>query len=200
MDENLRFVSFTGNETDVGGRPATEAIGKTRWELFGVDPDEDENWGRHKADLEARRPFRDFRFEFSGADGRLLHLSASGKPTYDGDGRFTGYRGTACDMTVVIESEVALRESEEQLANIVTNLPGRVYRRILHSDGSISFPYVGIGGDGVPAFPPEKKIFNTSEILQHVHPDDWSAWDDALKRSSENLEHFRINPACNPSL
>ena len=190
MDENLRFASFTGNEPHVGGRVASEAFGKTRWELFGADPDVDENWGRHRDDLEARRPFRDFRFEFNGADGKIIYLSASGKPVYDENGCFKGYRGTACNMTAEVESEKARRESEELLASIVSNLPGRVFRRILHSDGSFSYPYFGAGSNAAPTFSWDRKTPDSPEIAQHVHPDERSMWKDMLMRSAETLEPY----------
>jgi PAS domain S-box-containing protein len=200
MDENLRFASFTGNEPHVGGRVAAEAYGKTRWELFGADPDTDENWGRHRDDLEARRPFRDFRFEFDNADGKTIYLSASGKPVYDEDGRFTGYRGTACNMSAEVESEKARRESEELLASIVSNLPGRVYRRILHRDGNFSYPYFAAGdavppyfaaGDAVPpTFSWDRKAPSSPEITMHVHPDDKLMWHDMLRQSAETLEPY----------
>ena len=38
MDEDLRFVGFTGNEPNIGGRTVDEAVGKTRWELFDANP------------------------------------------------------------------------------------------------------------------------------------------------------------------
>ena len=180
MDEDLRFVGFTGNEPNIGGRTVDDAVGKTRWELFDANPDEDENWRQHKADLEARRPYRDFRYEFHADNGQTFYLSASGKPIFDEDGRFKGYRGTACDMTIQVESEIARSQSEELLANIVTNLPGRVFRRVLHSDGSITYPYVGSGYEATPTFSWDKRRYNSEEAVRHVHPDDQSMWRAAL--------------------
>ena len=200
MDEDLRFVAFTGNEPNIGGRTIDDAVGKTRWELFDVDPDEDEYWRQHKADLEACRPFRDVRYEFHADNGKTFYLSASGKPIFDEDGEFKGYRGTACDMTIQVESEIARRQSEELLASIVTNLPGRVFRRVLHSDGSMTYPYVGSGNEATPTFSWEKRVFDSEEAVRHVHPDDRSMWRAALDRSARNLEPYdfefrRILPA-----
>ena len=192
MDEDLRFVGFTSNEPNIGGRTVDDAVGKTRWELFDANPDEDENWRQHKADLEARRPFRDFRYEFHADNGQTFYLSASGKPIFDEDCRFKGYRGTACDMTIQVESEIARRQSEELLANIVTNLPGRVFRRVLRSDGSITYPYVGSGYEATPTFSWDKRRYNSEEAVRHVHPDDQSMWRAALDRSAKNLEPYNF--------
>lgn len=186
-DEDLQFTSFTGDETDIGGWSTSDAVGKTRWDLYEVDPETDENWGRHKADLEARRRFRDFRYSFRRAD-KIYYVSVSGKPVFDVDGKFKGYRGTANDLTAEVESEKALRESEEQLANIVANLPGRVFRRVLHADGSVSYPYVGTGDGVAPTYPWDPKSPESSDFAQHVHPEDRPGWHDALKRSADELK------------
>ena len=58
-------------------------------------------WQAHLADLEAHRPFRDFEYVYAAEDGRTLHFRISGRPVYDDDGRFVGYRGTGSDVTAV---------------------------------------------------------------------------------------------------
>jgi hypothetical protein len=77
-------------------------IGKTRWELVGIDPDSDEPWRQHRADLEAHRPFRQFCYVVSGSSGSEHFLSVSGKPLFNANGEFRGYRGTASNMTEVV--------------------------------------------------------------------------------------------------
>ena len=54
--------------------PATPDIGKTRHETVkaGVTA---EQWAQHDADLAARRPFHNFRFQRTLADGRVIHVS-----------------------------------------------------------------------------------------------------------------------------
>ncbi|MDJ0951569.1 MAG: PAS domain-containing protein, partial [Alphaproteobacteria bacterium] len=61
MDKDLRFT-FVSVYKPGGAPSAGDFLGKTRWEMAGCDPAADENWRRHVADLEARRPFRDFRY------------------------------------------------------------------------------------------------------------------------------------------
>ena len=57
-----------------------ELEGKTRWELMGVDLSQDDRWRRHRADLDAHRPFRAFRYSMVDKAGQPLHLSISSKP------------------------------------------------------------------------------------------------------------------------
>jgi PAS domain-containing protein len=92
QDADLRFAWISRESPIV--RPQDHSyIGHLRWDRAGADLT-DPPWAAHKADLEARRPFRDFRYQRLGNDGRVHHISISGNPIYDDDGRFAGYRGT----------------------------------------------------------------------------------------------------------
>ena len=77
--------------------PGSE-IGKTRWEVPYLEPDE-EAWRRHRATLAAHLPFRDFELARPTADRGTRHVSVSGFPIFDEDGRFLGYRGVGRDIT-----------------------------------------------------------------------------------------------------
>lgn len=57
------------------------------------------------ADLEDRRPFREFIFRMDLGRGRFRWIKASGKPLFDAEERFLGYRGTASDITLAREAE-----------------------------------------------------------------------------------------------
>ncbi len=99
-DENHRVVEvwhLNDRVRQSGIVPRT--IGKTRWERMGVDPATDEHWGRHLADLEARRPFSNFCYDKTMQSGRHQHVCVSGKPLYDDDGTFKGYCGYAFEET-----------------------------------------------------------------------------------------------------
>jgi PAS domain S-box-containing protein len=77
--------------------PGSE-IGKTRWEVPYLEPDE-EAWRLHRAALAAHLPFRDFELARPTAGGGTRHVSVSGFPVFDEDGRFLGYRGVGRDIT-----------------------------------------------------------------------------------------------------
>jgi signal transduction histidine kinase len=112
QDAELRFVSITAGSPMIGPDDKPY-VGKRRWEMVDHDTD-DERWRTHKADLAARRPFRDFCYERIGSDGKLHHNSINGNPVFDRDGRFTGYRGTGRDITQDIAAAAALRQAKEQ--------------------------------------------------------------------------------------
>ena len=99
MDADFRFVDILANEKAAVFDLKSQIIGKTRWEVAGIDPATDEDWARHKADLDAHREFSDFQYCMSLPDGDLCHLSISGLPIFDTAGQFVGYRGTTRDIT-----------------------------------------------------------------------------------------------------
>jgi PAS domain S-box-containing protein len=46
-----------------------------------------------------RRPFLDFLYSRTLADGSIHHLQVSGEPMFDNASRFTGYRGVGMDVS-----------------------------------------------------------------------------------------------------
>jgi len=113
MDESLRFSYFSDLFEKLSGAPTTTLLGMTREEL-GQGKLSSEPWQKHRADLEARRPFRDFRYLYTSPGGETCWWSISGKPVFDEDGNFQGYRGTGRDITAEVRNAEALRTAKEQ--------------------------------------------------------------------------------------
>ncbi|MCS3758779.1 ATP-binding protein [Bradyrhizobium centrosematis] len=74
---------------------------------------EPEKWRAHLAALDRHEPFRKFEYRGHDTKGRIHHFSVNGKPVFDADGRFTGYRGSATDLTAQHETEERLRQSQK---------------------------------------------------------------------------------------
>ncbi len=113
-DAEHRFSYFAGHRGVLDQRP----YGVTRWEMVGADP-ADPAWRGHVADLEARRPFRNFEYSHVDKGGRRRHISVSGEPFLAPGGEFLGYRGTASDLTAQREAEAEARAAAEQYRAIV---------------------------------------------------------------------------------
>ena len=99
LDAKLRFTLLMDMRADIAFAPPNRFLGMTRWEGAGVDPETDPKWREHKATLERREPFRDFRYAAVDASGETRHWRVSGVPHYNEDGVFQGYRGTSVDET-----------------------------------------------------------------------------------------------------
>jgi PAS domain S-box-containing protein len=121
-DRAHRFTYFSGAEPDVtDDRDPDISLGTTRWEFAGADAELDERWRQHKADLDARRPIRGFRYSVI-LDGREMHYVVNGKPVFDESGEFLGYRGTSANETEVIEARQRAEQAEAQLQDAVDSI------------------------------------------------------------------------------
>jgi signal transduction histidine kinase/CheY-like chemotaxis protein len=122
MGPDLRF-----SEWDFKDHPATTEppAGNLRWELA---TDEDladvAKWRRHREDLEAYRPFRNFEYQFQNPDGERVWLSTTGIPLFDHDGNFEGYWGATSNISQQKTLQSQLLQARKMDA--VGNLTGGV--------------------------------------------------------------------------
>ena len=113
-DARHRFTRQEFSERLADAPPRGSEIGKTRWEIPYVEPDE-EAWREHRATLDAHLPFRDFELARPTADGGKRYISVSGIPVFDAAGRFAGYRGVGRHITERKRAEAELRARREML-------------------------------------------------------------------------------------
>jgi PAS domain S-box-containing protein len=119
-----RFINVSDQLSPLG-MPVLR-IGLMRWELARDVEEEPEKWRRHMADLDAHKPFRDFRYRATNSiDGSEVYIATSGKPLFDPQGRFLGYRGVGSDITAAVRAaqlEEALQEAKVVGDNIAHDL------------------------------------------------------------------------------
>jgi PAS domain S-box-containing protein len=139
-----RLVHLSEQFAAAGFSPALR-IGLRRRD-FATDVDEEpEKWRLHIATLEARQPFRGFVYRVAADDGSARYIAASGKPVFDAEGRFLGYRGVGSDVTAAVraeQAEEALHRTQMELAHVtrVTTL-GQLAASIAHE---VNQPLSGI--------------------------------------------------------
>jgi PAS domain S-box-containing protein len=114
-DPDHKFTRVTDYERRLShGFAPVSRIGLARWE-FAMDVEsEPEKWELHRSMLEARQPFRDFVYRAARSDGSLVYYKISGKPVFDANGEFRGYRGTGTDVTALRTAEAEARENERR--------------------------------------------------------------------------------------
>ncbi len=122
-----RFVAHLVSEQllDQIGVLPTSRIGMLRWDFARDLEEEPEKWRLHMATLDAHEPFRDFRYKAASRDGSEVYIAASGKPLFDSEGRFLGYRGVARQITAAVRAallEEALQEAKVVGDNIAHDL------------------------------------------------------------------------------
>lgn len=121
QDAQFRFVFFSGEDatSDVPFRSAI--LGKPPWELPHRQPMIG-TWADHRRMLDEHLPFKDFEYVYFPPDTPPAYLSVNGEPLYDAAGAFTGYRGTARDIT-------AAKAAELEIMRLNTRLEERVKQR-----------------------------------------------------------------------
>ncbi|MGF6313039.1 PAS domain S-box-containing protein [Bradyrhizobium sp. i1.8.4] len=132
----------------------TSAAGILAKGLVGLDiacdvEDEPEKWRQHRARLDAHLPFRDLVYRTVNRIGCPIYVRTSGKPFFDVNGNFLGYRGVSTDITAIIRADQAeqeLRKAQAELAHVtrVTTL-GELTTSIAHE---INQPLAAIINNG----------------------------------------------------
>ncbi|KIL99851.1 multi-sensor hybrid histidine kinase [Paramagnetospirillum magnetotacticum MS-1] len=117
MGPDLRFTGFSGQFTEHTRALPSHYVGHTRDEMISDDTPMEARL-QNLADMEARRPFRDFVYHTKNMDGPGRFLRVNGKPVFDPSGEFKGYRGTASDITEEIEAADRLKASQAEIERL----------------------------------------------------------------------------------
>lgn len=128
-------VTLISEHSDTVTVPAG-LIGLTRWDIAPDADLEPEKWRQHRAALDAHIPFRDLVYRSRDRNGQPIYVRTSGKPFFDANDNFLGYRGVCTDVTAAIradQAEEALRKAQIELAHVtrVTTL-GELTASIAH--------------------------------------------------------------------
>ncbi|MCX7354959.1 MAG: PAS domain-containing protein [Alphaproteobacteria bacterium] len=100
--------------------------------------------------------------------------------------------GLIVDVTEGKLAQQALREREELLRSITSSIPGNVYRRIVHADGRISYPFVSWGLLSIYGLDPKGELADIGRFVDLAHPDDRAIYEDAFARSGRDLTPFDL--------
>jgi PAS domain S-box-containing protein len=118
IDSDYKFTVLTENAF---GSNTASRIGTVCWDGALDLETESEKWRLLWATLESRKPFRDFVYRSMGGSGSPMYVKASGKPVFDPNGEFRGYRGSGADVTATMrarEEHKRLRQLESDLAHM----------------------------------------------------------------------------------
>lgn len=96
---DLRFTYLAGRYFEPLGLERSEVLGRTREEVHAGWIVDAAAWKGHCQNLAHRCAFNDFEFTWVRPDGKEKVLRISGKPIFDVNGVFQGYRGADRDIT-----------------------------------------------------------------------------------------------------
>jgi diguanylate cyclase (GGDEF)-like protein/PAS domain S-box-containing protein len=127
-------------------------VAKAPWDIPSLKPDA-AGWAAHRAQMEARQPFRNFEYARPGADGRPRHFAVSGEPRTDAEGRFAGYRGVGHEITEIVEAReriaaLAYSDALTGLANRASFTPAleHAVRRARRNGAKLAVLYLDLDG------------------------------------------------------
>lgn len=130
-----------------------------------------------------------YRFVLSGGTVRWGYGQAL--PEKDMDGDITGYVGTITDISAQKQIEEALRQSEAQFHRLAENIPGVIYRYVLHPDGNHEFTYASPGTIDLYGYTPEALMQNPQLAWQQTHPDDIEPLNSAIQISAKTMQPWQ---------
>ena len=125
QDHQHRFTLVSGTSAALQESARAQMIGKRRWDRHYFNMTE-AAWAAHRADLDARRPFRDLELGRVNPQGETVWVSVSGEPRFDHAGAFSGYHGVGRDITKRKRAQ-QLRELEHTVTQSLAeadSLPG----------------------------------------------------------------------------
>lgn len=124
LDADLRLSYLSERYHEITGNSAQNLLGLTHTEWFETICPDEKACKVHIEQLERDKQFQNLDLEVIGADGDLRMHTISGKPVFDQNGSFQGYRGTGRDVT---GSHRMSRQLEHQASH--DSLTGLVNRR-----------------------------------------------------------------------
>ena len=114
VDRSGKYIYTNPVVKKIFGYKPEEILKKHFYDLFY--PDEREKLKKAAFEVFARKqPFREFINKNVHKSGKVVWLSTSGVPVFDGERKFAGYRGADIDITEQRKAEEALRRSERDI-------------------------------------------------------------------------------------
>ena len=191
MAPDYKFTMLTENA--FGSHPA-DRIGTACWDHALDLETEPEKWRLVRETLDSRKPFRDFVYCALGGNGSPMYVRASGKPVFDANGEFRGYRGTGTDVTALMRAQEEQRRGEASLAQAqrLSHTGSWVYNAT-----TMRYLYWSDEGYRVWGFDPLQGLPSRENMWQRIHPDDrdrvWEEVQEALRQKRDlAATEFRI--------
>ncbi len=98
------------------------------------------------------------------------------------------WNGILTDISDRKAAELALQQSELRFRNMAENVPGAIFRYVLHPDGSNRVIYMSSGCYGLWEVEASQVEENAAILWEMVHPEDLPAMSESVLESARTLE------------
>ncbi|MEO1522330.1 MAG: PAS domain S-box protein, partial [Cyanobacteria bacterium J06633_2] len=123
-------------------------------------------------------------------DGEIRHILATAFIQRDADGQHIRSVGTNLDITDRKTAELALQDAQAQFRYMTENVPGMIFRYVLHPDGSDELTYVSSQVREMFEVEPEDALSDSAHMWDRIHPDDVPRLSEEILVSAETLQPF----------
>jgi PAS domain S-box-containing protein len=173
----------------LGLPPESVVVNLRAWRNH-IHPD-DRVWVWHTVNqaMESRTIFQ-AEYRIVWQDGSIHWILGKGQFIYNEAGQPVRMVGFILDTTDRKQTELALRESQQQIASIATNIPGIVSRFIFHADGRMTVPYISLGIADLLGISPAEVKAKPYCLFDTVYPVDRSWLEQKIADSLQTLQPF----------
>ena len=170
---NYPLVFVDAAFTALTGYTAGEALGRNPRFLQGP-----------LTDLPTRQLIREALTAGVSTQCEIVNYRKSGEPYYcsltieplrDTSGAISHFVGFQHDRTREHEAALNLVKAERQLRSLTDNLPGYIYRRVMHPDGTLTYPFFSRSIFRILGMPDDTD-WSGEEFITHMHADDRPAF------------------------
>jgi len=126
-----------------------------------------------------RKDGSSFPFEIATSEVRL-----EGRRLFIGIGR---------DITERKKTETALQETERRLSEVTANMPGVLFQRVLRTDGTIEYPFIGEGIRDLFGLDSSAVMRDPNLMIDAIDVEIRDAFLDQVNRSARTMEPVEID-------
>lgn len=182
LDEKLCITYMSGDIHPPSGRKSSEMIGVSERDSFEGRLDIDGKWKRHLAKLEAQQPFK-LVYEWHRDDGSVIYIESQGKPFFNAEGQFKGYRCCGSNVTEARLAELALQQSEQRLGDFADTAADWFWEQ----DSFLKFTYLSAAAPGFNGISRSQIIGKTRQEVLTEEDFSTRKWKTFLKKLTDRL-------------
>uniref|UniRef100_B8HRN3 histidine kinase n=1 Tax=Cyanothece sp. (strain PCC 7425 / ATCC 29141) TaxID=395961 RepID=B8HRN3_CYAP4 len=131
-------------------------------------------------------------FRFIKLDGSVRWAMSRGNVLRDGHDRAVRMLGVDVDVTDRKAAELALQESETKFRRLTENVPGMIYRYVVHPDGHDAFTYVSPRCQEIYELDAETILQDSRVLWSMVDPEDVPRLEAGIAISAQHLSPFFV--------
>ena len=190
FDSELRRVYVNPEIEKATGMSRQTLLGKTYAEL-GVPDKEVEIWTNALRRVLFTGEPEVFEFKFTTQRGVVKYYHTRAVPEYDASGKVASVLTIARDISTLKGAEAVLRESEERLHGITSNVPGMVFQCCRHAgDEALQFTYISNGAKWLLGLDAAAILRNGRAFTGFIVPEDARSFHDSMAQSQEELSFW----------